>query len=212
LFSLGAVLYFMATGHPPFRADGALAVLHRICREPHRPVWQTNKDIPDELSRLIDRLLEKKASRRPATAAAVSAELAAMLSRFQQFGPSRRRLPRWRKSTRQLALIGACAAVLLAATALGVQQYLATIPAAPAPADARHTVEFEFADRFEREYEYAAQFERELQKTHEEMQVSERETLYFSPTDDAWSREVEAIERELSTIESQQDTSPPIQE
>jgi serine/threonine protein kinase len=39
LFSLGAVLYFMATGHPPFRAEGALAVLHRICREPHRPVW-----------------------------------------------------------------------------------------------------------------------------------------------------------------------------
>ena len=38
LFSLGAVLYFMSTGHPPFRAASALAVLHRICREPHRPV------------------------------------------------------------------------------------------------------------------------------------------------------------------------------
>ena len=65
LFSLGAVLYFMATGHPPFRADGTLAVLHRICRENHRPVWQLNKDIPDELCDIIDNLLEKKPSRRP---------------------------------------------------------------------------------------------------------------------------------------------------
>ena len=89
LFSLGAVLYFMATGHPPFRADGALAVLHRICREEHRPVWQTNKDIPDELSDLIDRLLEKKPSRRPAPRRTFRRQLARMLSRFQQFGPDR---------------------------------------------------------------------------------------------------------------------------
>lgn len=60
LFSLGAVLYFMATGHPPFRAEGAFAVLHRISREKHRPVWQVNKVIPDALSDLIDRLLQKK--------------------------------------------------------------------------------------------------------------------------------------------------------
>src|SRR5215212_1761658 len=68
LFSLGAVLYFMATGRPPFRADGALAVLHRICRERHRPVWQLNKAVPDELCDIIDRLLEKKPGRRLASA------------------------------------------------------------------------------------------------------------------------------------------------
>ena len=38
LFSLGAVLYFMATGHPPFRAEQAMGVLHRICNDPHRPL------------------------------------------------------------------------------------------------------------------------------------------------------------------------------
>lgn len=211
LFGLGAVLYFMATGHPPFRADGALAVLHRVCREPHRPVWQTNKDIPDELSRLIDRLLEKKAGRRPATAAAVAAELAAMLSRFQQYGPSRRRSP-LRGKRRQLAVLGACLIVILAATAFGVQQFLATVPTAPAPPDAQRVVEFEFADAFEQEFEHAMRYEQELQEARKEVQVSERETLYFSPTDDPWSREVEAIGRELSTMESQQGESPFSQE
>ena len=91
LFSLGAVLYFMATGHPPFRAAGAMAVLHRICHEKHRPVWQWNKDVPDELSDVIDRLLEKKPSRRLASADEVRQELATLLSRVQQQGLGRRR-------------------------------------------------------------------------------------------------------------------------
>jgi len=206
LFSLGAVLYFMATGHPPFRADGALAVLHRICREPHRPVWQTNKDIPDRLSRLIDRLLEKKAGRRPATAAAVAAELAAMLSRFQQYGPSRRR-SHWRGRTRRLAIAGACLAAAVAATAFGVQQYLAAVPEALESPAGERSMNFEFADAFEKEFEHAARFEQELEQTREEVRVSERASLFVSPTDDPWSREVGAIERELSAIESWLGTS-----
>ena len=31
-------------------ATGAMAVLHRICHDTHRPVWQRNAEIPDELS------------------------------------------------------------------------------------------------------------------------------------------------------------------
>lgn len=210
LFSLGAVLYFMATGHPPFRAEGALAVLHRICREPHRPVWQTNKDIPDELSRLIDRLLEKKASRRPTTATAVSAELAAMLSRYQQYGPSRRRRPRWR--ARRVALAGVCLVALAAATALGLQQYLAAVGERAATSTTELSKQFEFADAFEHEFENAAQFQYELQRTKDEVHVSERESGFVLPTDDPWSREVEAIQRELSTIEARPGFSPSIEE
>ena len=61
LFSLGAVLYFMATGHPPFRAEQAMAVLHRICHDRHRPVYQINPTISDELASIIDRLPELSA-------------------------------------------------------------------------------------------------------------------------------------------------------
>ena len=63
-FSLGSVLYFMAAGHPPFRAERPMAVLDRIRNKRHRPVWQINEEIPDALSDLIDRLLEKKPKRR----------------------------------------------------------------------------------------------------------------------------------------------------
>ncbi|MCH9725510.1 MAG: serine/threonine protein kinase, partial [Planctomycetes bacterium] len=42
LFSLGSVLYFMATGRPPFRAERAMGVLNRVCHDTHRPVWQVN--------------------------------------------------------------------------------------------------------------------------------------------------------------------------
>ena len=116
LFSLGGVLYFMATGHPPFRANAALAVLHRICRDRHRPVRQLNKDVPDELAELVDRLLEKKPGRRPASAESVREELANLLSHVQQYGCGRRSFAgwRWRRGWRKLL------AALIAAAAMAV--------------------------------------------------------------------------------------------
>ncbi len=90
LFSLGSVLYYMATGRPPFRADRAMGVLHRVCHDRHRPAWQVNDDIPDELSDIIDRLLEKKRSRRFSSALQVKDSLARLLTNMQQHGLRRR--------------------------------------------------------------------------------------------------------------------------
>ena len=90
LFSLGSVLYYMATGRPPFRADRAMGVLHRVCHDRHRPAWQVNDDIPDELSDIIDRLLEKKRSRRFSSALQVKESLARLLANMQQHGLRRR--------------------------------------------------------------------------------------------------------------------------
>ena len=84
LFSLGTVLYFVATGHPPFRAERAMGVLHRICHARHRPVWEINNSVPDELSELIDRLLEKRPSKRFSSAAAVQVALTRILQETQQ--------------------------------------------------------------------------------------------------------------------------------
>ncbi|MCC9602846.1 serine/threonine protein kinase [Stieleria sp. JC731] len=83
LFSLGAVIYFMFTGRPPWRAERSLAVLHRIVSQPHRPLWKMNSQIPRRVSDLVDRLLSKNVSDRPETAAEVQAELERVLSEMQ---------------------------------------------------------------------------------------------------------------------------------
>ena len=88
LFSLGSVLYFMLAGHPPFRASSAMAVLHRICQFPHRSLVEVNRDVPIEVSRLVDRLLSKKPSERIASAAEAEKELATLLTNLQQRGVS----------------------------------------------------------------------------------------------------------------------------
>lgn len=122
LFSLGSVLYFMATGRQPFRAERAMAVLNRICNEAHRPVWEINPEIPDELCEVIDQLLEKKPRSRFSDAAQIQAALSRALVNVQQPGRHRIRsqVRRWmRKRGRALgATVAATACVLMASLAL----------------------------------------------------------------------------------------------
>jgi serine/threonine protein kinase len=84
LFSLGAVLYAMAAGRPPFRGDSAMAVLKRVCEIPHRSVRELNPDVPDWLEAVIDRLLAKDPSDRFESAAEVADLLEKGLAHLQQ--------------------------------------------------------------------------------------------------------------------------------
>lgn len=64
LFSLGAVLYHLLSGHPPFRAPDPMAVLNRICHSRHRSLLSSQPDVPREVSRMVDKLLSKDPRRR----------------------------------------------------------------------------------------------------------------------------------------------------
>jgi hypothetical protein len=78
LYSLGAMLYEMVTGRPPFRGDTPTAVISQhLNTQPVAPSWNS-EHCPPELEALILRLLAKVPSDRPASATEVRAALEAV--------------------------------------------------------------------------------------------------------------------------------------
>jgi tetratricopeptide (TPR) repeat protein/predicted Ser/Thr protein kinase len=76
LFSLGVVLYEMATGRQAFSGNTTAVIFDQILnRQPVDP-RQLNPDVPEDLQRIIARALEKDRRRRFQTAADLHAELA----------------------------------------------------------------------------------------------------------------------------------------
>ena len=84
LFSLGCVLYEMATGVSPFRADSAMATMRRLVDEPPQALASLNPELPPWFIAIVDRLLEKDPSRRFGSAKEVSHLLEACLAHVQQ--------------------------------------------------------------------------------------------------------------------------------
>jgi len=78
LFSLGGVLYRLATGRMPFKGADTMAILNALANDlPPEPA-SLNQAIPPELNDLIVRLLAKKADDRPGTAREVAEVLRAL--------------------------------------------------------------------------------------------------------------------------------------
>ncbi len=78
LFSLGSVLYLMATGQRPFLGNNTLAVLQALAVETPATPRQLRPELPVELSDLIEQLLAKDRSLRPASAGEVAERLRAV--------------------------------------------------------------------------------------------------------------------------------------
>jgi eukaryotic-like serine/threonine-protein kinase len=199
LFSLGAVLYFMATGHPPFRADGALAVLHRICREPHRPIWQSNVEIPDELCGLVDRLLEKKPNKRFASAKDAEEKLASLLSRAQRYGlTSRRRFRSIRPwSFSRKAIWTALVTLVIASTIAAIVTY-DIWPRSEVKSN-RATGGVDPAAVAASEQDYRT----EINRTRIEIGELENASSVLRGAD-SWRQELESLKHELNVLEKQE--------
>ncbi len=117
LFSLGSVLYVMASGRAPFRAPNSLAVLQRVADGVPRPIQEIIPETPQWLCDIIDKLHAPNPDDRFQSADEVADLLERCLAELDRGGSvhlSSAHRPRRRKQ-RALAVAG-----LLACVAVGV--------------------------------------------------------------------------------------------
>ncbi len=122
LFSLGAILYEMCAGQPPFDGNSALAILKQIAEAKHRPLRELNPEVPDWLALTIDRLLAKKPADR-IQSAAMLAELLdfqwALMKTTSEDLPTVCKIEARRRARRNLWIAIGVGATFLAAGLLG---------------------------------------------------------------------------------------------
>ncbi|MFQ5645081.1 MAG: protein kinase, partial [Thiogranum sp.] len=64
IFSLGVTLYQLLTGELPFVGDSLANLMYKITNEKHPDIRQHRKDLPLNISKLVNKALQKQAGRR----------------------------------------------------------------------------------------------------------------------------------------------------
>lgn len=60
LYSLGATMYHLLAGSPPFLADSIPGLMERIVTQQHRPIRDLRDDVPPGVDEVLDRALAKR--------------------------------------------------------------------------------------------------------------------------------------------------------
>ena len=120
LFSLGAVMYELCTGHAPFRADSVYGVMQRIVHDDPRSIREQNPDIPEWLEQFVLRLLDKDKARRFSSSEALARLLHQELAYLQNPAVADRPDRLWRRksaASHRLRIRAIAASLALAAIA-----------------------------------------------------------------------------------------------
>jgi WD40 repeat protein/tRNA A-37 threonylcarbamoyl transferase component Bud32 len=116
VYGLGAILYALLTGHPPFRGETVLDTLAQVKEGAPEPLSHGHRRVDRDLETICLKCLEKDSQRRYASAEALAEDLERWLTGEPiQARPASRRERLWRWYRRNRALGNLAAAVLLAA-------------------------------------------------------------------------------------------------
>lgn len=122
LFSLGCVMYFMATGRALYRGDGPYSVISQLCKGQYTSVRELNPDIPAFVADMIDKLLEIEPQHRFQSAQQLVHHLQSSLAYLHQ--PTANRAPQKIWSSRRKRFwrraVGIGSVVLLGGLVLGI--------------------------------------------------------------------------------------------
>jgi len=88
IFSLGVILYELFSGQEPFPADGPLGYLRKNAEETARPLAMVDSSIPAELSKVVERMLERDPVRRYRSAASLLEDLERVELRLEGATPA----------------------------------------------------------------------------------------------------------------------------
>jgi WD40 repeat protein len=122
VYALGAVLYHLMTGRPPFQGGNLPAVLHQVMNEEPVSPRRLNPAVPMDLETIGLKCLDKDPGRRYASAQDLADELGRFLRdepiEARPLGPMAR-LGRWTRRYPVVAVLGGSVLLLLAMMVLG---------------------------------------------------------------------------------------------
>jgi Tol biopolymer transport system component len=145
LFSLGVILYEMATGERPFKGDTTASVLSSILRDTPTSVVELNASIPGELGRIIRHCLVKDPARRYQTAADLRNELTELKQEIESGSPAGRLgNARRAEAPRSWTRIAGAAALVVVALTIGLVTAYRAMPSREAAAGLPGAVERTF--------------------------------------------------------------------